>query len=67
MNSPNYEYKTFEDWFDELEGFSFRSERAFMSFPNDRKTRENLKKWVRAAFDSARLTVPTRENKDEPS
>lgn len=59
-----YEYHNFEDWFDELEGFSFRSERAFMAFPNDRKTREMLELWVRAAFDSARLTV---ENKDEPS
>jgi hypothetical protein len=52
-----YEYETFEDWFDELEGFSFRSERAFMSFPNDRKTLDMLELWLRAAFDSARLTL----------
>ena len=59
-----YEYHNFEDWFHELEGFSFRSERAYIQFPDDLKTKENLRVWLRAAFDSARLTV---EKKDDPS
>jgi hypothetical protein len=62
-----YEYENFEDWFHELEGFSFRSERFFSSFPgnktNDHKTQEYLKLWLRAAFDSARLE----ENGSDPS
>ena len=59
-----YEYCNFEDWFHELEGFSFRSERAFTCFQDDLKTKENLRLWLRAAFDSARLTM---EKKDDPS
>jgi hypothetical protein len=59
-----YEYCNFEDWFHELEGFSFRSERAFLSFPDDLETKENLRVWLRAAFDSARLTV---EKENDPS
>jgi hypothetical protein len=59
-----YEYENFEDWFYELEGFSFRSERFFSLFPDDYKTKESLKLWVRAAFDSARLKA---EDKNDPS
>ena len=58
-----YEYENFEDWFHELEGFSFRSERFFSFFPTDHKTQEYLKLWLRAAFDSARLE----ENGSDPS
>lgn len=54
----NYEYYNFEDWFDELEGFSFRSGRFLGGLPKemrDKKTLEYLELWLRAAFDSARL------------
>jgi hypothetical protein len=50
-----YEYENFEDWFNEMEGFSFRSERLLSFFPDDRRTRQILEDWMRAAFDSARL------------
>ena len=56
ISPPNeYEYSKFEDWFNETEGFSFRSERFYSFFENDTKTQEHLKLWLRAAFDSARL------------
>jgi hypothetical protein len=58
-----YEYENFEDWFYETEGFSFRSERFFSFFTNDKKTQDDLKLWLRAAFDSARLQV----EEDDPS
>ena len=57
MKKQEYEYLNFEDWFDELEGFSFRSERFFSFFEDDQRTRRMLEDWVRAAFDSARLEV----------
>jgi hypothetical protein len=50
-----YEYENFEDWFYEMEGFSFRSERFHSFFPTDLETKRQLKLWLRAAFDSARL------------
>jgi len=50
-----YEYCNFEDWFYEPEGFSFRSERFHSFFPDDSETKRQLKLWLRAAFDSARL------------
>jgi hypothetical protein len=61
----NYEYCNFEDWFYEPEGLSFRSERFFSLFPNDYETKENLKLWVKAAFNSARLQNGNKEETTE--
>ena len=58
----NYEYENFESWFDELENFNFRSDRFFqyVDLFNGSATTETrnqfLTDWLRAAFDSARLT-----------
>ena len=49
-----YKYENFEDWFDELEGFGMRSERCLSFF--DETEQHMLMLWLRAAFDSARLT-----------
>ena len=43
-------YATFEDWFDELESFSLRSERFFADSKEDAET----VRWLRAAFDAGR-------------
>lgn len=55
MKKQEYEYLNFEDWFHEPEGFSFRSERFFSFFGEDKQTKDHAKLWLRAAFDSARL------------
>lgn len=54
----NYEYLTFEDWFDELEKYSFRSERFYSGLPEEmrnKKTLEYLELWLRAAFECGRM------------
>jgi hypothetical protein len=43
-------YDTFEDWFDELESFSLRSERFFADSKRDAET----VRWLRAAFEAGR-------------
>ena len=43
-------YDTFEDWFDELESFSLRSERFFADSKEDAET----VRWLRAAFEAGR-------------
>lgn len=53
-----YEYETFEDWFNEAEGYSYRSDRFFTSvhqFTSVAGENANLELWLRAAFDSARI------------
>jgi len=55
-------YNNFEDWFDELEGYSFRSERFFndAKCPDPFKKREILIEWLKTAWklghDSAKET-----------
>jgi len=54
------EYPTFEDWFEELEGFSFRSERFFQHLelaatPQERN--EFCEKWLRTAFDMGKGNI----------
>ena len=54
------EYETFEDWFEELENFSFRSERFFQHLelartPHER--REFCENWLRTAFDMGKGNI----------
>lgn len=51
----NYKYKSFDDFFGEIELFSFRSERFSDDFEifNENKKQEMMK-WLRATWDAAR-------------
>jgi len=54
------EYETFEDWFEELEGFSFRSERFFQHLEIARTPQERnefCEKWLRTAFDMGKGNI----------
>ena len=54
------EYETFEDWFEELEGFSFRSERFFQHLELVRTQQERnefCEKWLRTAFDMGKGNI----------
>ena len=54
------EYETFEDWFEELEGFSFRSERFFQHLELARTQHERnefCEKWLRVAFDMGKGNI----------
>lgn len=50
-------YPTFESWFHELEGFATRSERCYDDYDTQHNIAplKNLRKWLEAAFYSARL------------
>lgn len=51
-----YHYPKFEDWFDELEKFSFRSERFFETMGMyDNKNTEQIIIWLKAAFECGRM------------
>ncbi len=53
-----YHYNTFEDWFDELEKFSFRSERWTETMDMySKKDIINTKaiEWLKAAFECGRM------------
>ncbi len=50
-------YKTFEAWFDELENYSFRSERFFQYLELARTEHERrvlTELWLRTAFEMGR-------------
>ena len=49
-------YATFEDWFDELEQFSLRSERFVCDLERDRPN-EVIFEWLRAAFEAGRENI----------
>lgn len=49
-----YEYPTFDDWFDELEGFGMRSERFLTELPEDKRLRDMMIMWLQAAFECGR-------------
>jgi 3-oxoacyl-[acyl-carrier-protein] synthase III len=51
-----YHYPKFEDWFDELEKFSFRSERFHesMAMYGNVDTKQIII-WLQAAFDCGRM------------
>jgi len=51
------EYPTFEDWFNEIENFGYRSERFFQHLEllqSERERREFCENWLRAAFECGR-------------
>jgi hypothetical protein len=54
------EYETFDDWFDEIEGYGFRSERFFQHLELFNSTvctdqrNEFITNWMRAAFEAGR-------------
>jgi hypothetical protein len=58
LHSSN-QYPTFEDWWNEVESFSLRSERFHESITqfSDAGKLVNVEVWLRAAFESARLTT----------
>ena len=50
-------YETFDDWFNEIENYSFRSERFFQHLElltNEVERTEFITNWMRAAFESGR-------------
>ena len=50
-------YETFDDWFDETENYSFRSERFFQHLElltNEVERTEFITNWMRAAFEAGR-------------
>jgi hypothetical protein len=53
-------YETFDDWFDEIENYSFRSERFFQHLDLFNSTvctnqrNEFITNWMRAAFEAGR-------------
>jgi len=49
-------YDTFEDWFDELESFSLRSERFLVDVERN-KPDQVMVEWLRAAFEAGREGV----------
>lgn len=58
MVNPEYEYEHFETWFDEVENYSFRSERFFQHLEllkTERERREFCESWLRAAFECGRM------------
>jgi hypothetical protein len=55
-------YDTFEDWFDELESFSPRSER-FFEVLDQGSPRNDMVLWLIAAFDAGREGVDSESSK----
>ena len=50
-----YEYPEFDDWFNELQGFSMRSEWLLAWFDaEDTKTKQIVIDYLKAAFNSGR-------------
>ena len=60
-------YPTFEDWFHEIEGYGFRSERLdsqSIEYVEDSLLKAHrifMSKWLRAAFESARAKKENQE------
>lgn len=55
--TPIPEYAEFNDWFDEIENFSMRSERFYESvtqFNSQAGVNANLRLWLEAAFNAGR-------------
>jgi hypothetical protein len=56
------EYETFDDWFDEIENYGSRFERFYEDLHNAKdsvRLADLTTVWLRAAFESARLTKDT--------
>ena len=47
-------YKNFEDWFNERENFSFRSDRFLEEWDNGMDP-ERVTQWLKAAWECARM------------
>ncbi len=47
-------YKTFEEWFDELESFSQRSDRFYEEWETGQIDAKRALEWIRAAWNCAR-------------
>lgn len=54
----------FDEWFNELVGFSFRSEWFYDDFSDfDSKNRDRVLKWIEASFEAGRMSNgTTKEN-----
>ena len=54
-----YHYEAFDSWFDEIENYSFRSERFFQHLAliadNEQQRTAFIENWMRAAFECGRL------------
>jgi hypothetical protein len=52
-----YHYETFEDWFEELEKYSYRSERYYETLAMYKKKEIPAKalEWLMAAFECGRM------------
>ena len=53
-NLTRYEYPEFDDWFNELQGFSMRSEWLLSHFDQDSRTKQIVIDYLKAAFESGR-------------
>jgi hypothetical protein len=49
-----YEYPEFDDWFNELQGFSMRSEWLLCHFDQDSRTKQIVIDYLKAAFECGR-------------
>jgi hypothetical protein len=49
-----YEYPEFDDWFNELQGFSMRSEWLLSHFDQDSRTKQIVIDYLKAAFECGR-------------
>ena len=60
IESEEYQYPEFEDWFLEKENYGTRAERAYESFENMQSElgrTANLILWLTAAFEAGRCTI----------
>ena len=55
MNS-DFQYDTFEDWFEEQQSFSLRSEYLWSELGEDSKKFEGVVQWLKAGWECARET-----------
>jgi hypothetical protein len=50
----DYKYKSFEDWFNEIENYGTRGERSYWEL--DKADPETIHKWLKACWECARMT-----------
>lgn len=50
---PEPPYRFFEDWYEELEGFHFRSDRCWEEL-NNQPSEKTIQSWLRAAFNAGK-------------
>ena len=55
-------YKTFDDWFDEIENYGMRMERFHEEFAMlDYVKRQRMIEWLQAAWECARMDADVQE------